>query len=223
MTDRAHPPVEQKPLGSYLAWAADRNKQPILEVFRALLPTSGRALEIGSGAGIHVNHMAPHFPGIAFQPSDYDVEVFPTISARARALGNANVADPILLDLTDPATFPDPATDRFDVIFAINLFHAAPRSVAEGLAKLAESLLGRDGRVVIYGPFKIDGTYTAESNRRFDEEIRAAGVAEWGLRDIRDLEEVAGPHGLSLISRIDLPSNNFVFVFAPRRGHDDGR
>lgn len=221
MSEHAHPPVEQKPLGPYLAWAADRNKEPILEVFRDLLPGRGRALEIGSGAGIHVNHMAPHFPGIAFQPSDYDVEVFPTIAARARALGNANVAAPILLDLTDPATFPDPAAGRFDVIFAINLFHAAPRSVAEGLARLAEDVLGENGLVVIYGPFKIDGAYTAESDRRFDEEIRAAGAAEWGLKDVRDLEEAAAPHGLDLVRRIDLPSNNFVFVFAPRRGRTD--
>ena len=214
MSDQTHPPIEQKPLGPYLAWAAERNKEPILAVFRDLLPEAGRALEIGSGAGIHVNHMAPHFPGVTFQPSDYDVEVFPTISTRTRVLGNVNVAAPLLLDLTDPSTFPDPASDRYDVIFAINLFHAAPQSVAEGLARLAEDVLSATGLVVIYGPFKIDGSYAAESDRRFDEEIRAAGAAEWGLKDIRDLEEAAEPHGLALVRRIDLPSNNFVFVFS---------
>ena len=42
--------------------------------------------------------------------------------------------------------------------------------------------------VAIYGPFKVDGSYTTESNAAFDQEILAPKIAEWGLKDVRDLE-----------------------------------
>ena len=34
--------------------AAERNRQPILQVLNALLPSTGRALEVASGTGQHV-------------------------------------------------------------------------------------------------------------------------------------------------------------------------
>ncbi|MEO5658518.1 MAG: DUF938 domain-containing protein, partial [Polaromonas sp.] len=42
--------------------AADRNKQPILDVLRELLPESGNALEIASGTGQHVAWFAASLP-----------------------------------------------------------------------------------------------------------------------------------------------------------------
>ena len=50
--------------------AAERNKQPILEVLGGLLAPSGRALEIASGTGQHVTWFAQHLPGWHWQPSD---------------------------------------------------------------------------------------------------------------------------------------------------------
>ncbi|MCO5112158.1 MAG: class I SAM-dependent methyltransferase, partial [Burkholderiaceae bacterium] len=34
--------------------AAERNRQPILQVLQALLPATGHALEVASGTGQHV-------------------------------------------------------------------------------------------------------------------------------------------------------------------------
>jgi hypothetical protein len=209
----ARPDIDPYPLSPYVAWAGNRNKDPILGVFRELFPTAGDALELASGPGLHVNYFAPHFPGVRFQPSDYDVDVFETIKAKRADAGNANVADPIRIDLTDPASWPAPEERLFDAIFVINIFQVAPVSIADGIAHLASRLLKPEGFVAIYGPFKLDGTYTTASNEAFDKEILAAGVTEWGLKDIRDLEKAAEPHAIVLKRRIDLPANNFILLF----------
>lgn len=207
------PAIDPYPLSPYVAWAGNRNKDPILAAFREFFPRSGNALELASGAGLHVNYFAPHFPNVRFQPSDYDADVFETIKSKRAAAGNTNVADPLRIDLTDPSTFPDPKERTFDAIFVVNLFQVAPVSIAEGIARLASSVLTPEGFVAIYGPFRIEGRYTTASNEAFDKEILAAGVAEWGLKDVRDLEKAAAPFGLKLARTLDLPANNFILIF----------
>jgi hypothetical protein len=212
MTD-ARPNIDPYPLSPYVAWAGNRNKEPILLAFKELLPASGDVLELATGAGLHINYFAPHFPNIRFQPSDYDADVFESIKAKREAAGNGNVADPIHIDLADPSTFPDPASQRYDAIFVINIFQVAPIAIAEGIARLGASVLKDNGFIAIYGPFKVDGAYTTPSNEAFDKEILAAGVVEWGLKDVRDLEAAAAPFGLKFARRLDLPANNFILQF----------
>ena len=48
----------------------------------------------------------------------------------------------------------------------------------------------RGGRLFLYGPFKRDGRHTALSNAVFDTSLRDRD-AEWGVRDIDDLEKLA--------------------------------
>lgn len=69
------------------------------------------------------------------------------------------------------------------------------------------------GTTAIYGPFKVDGSFTTPSNKAFDKSLREAGVAGWGLKDVRDLEKAANNHGIVLKQRLDLPANNFMLVF----------
>ena len=207
------PPIDPYPLSPYVAWAGKRNRGPILDVFKTLLPAEGNILELASGSGQHINFFAPHFPGLTFQPSDYDTDVFPAIRQNRDEAGNKNVLDPLKIDLTDPATYPD-ATDRlYDVIFVINIFQVAPVSIQDGIAALAARVLKPDGFVAIYGPFKVDGQYTTPSNAEFDQEILAAKVPEWGLKDVRDLEKAAIKHGIVLKKQLNLPANNFILVF----------
>ena len=47
-----------------------RNRDPILDVLREVLPTTGDILEVASGSGEHVVHFARNFPALIFQPSD---------------------------------------------------------------------------------------------------------------------------------------------------------
>ena len=50
--------------------AAERNKQPILEVLQRLLPAHGRALELASGTGQHAAWFGAGLPGWTWQPSE---------------------------------------------------------------------------------------------------------------------------------------------------------
>ena len=63
--------------------------------------------------------------------------MFKTIKNLRAEQGNANVADPIKIDLTKPETWPDPSAKLYDVIFVINLFQVAPVSIIDGIAQVA--------------------------------------------------------------------------------------
>ena len=52
------------------ASATQRNRGPILDVLRRMLPASGALLEIASGTGEHAVWFAAQLPGFVHQPSD---------------------------------------------------------------------------------------------------------------------------------------------------------
>jgi Protein of unknown function (DUF938) len=129
--------VADLPISSYVTNAAKRNRDPILDVFKQLFPASGDALELASGSGTHINYFAPHFPHIRFQPSDYNEAMFDVIRGMQTEYANANVWDPIHIDLGKPHTWPEAEAHRYDVIFAINVLHVAPPAVADGVMQIA--------------------------------------------------------------------------------------
>ncbi|HMZ87630.1 MAG TPA: DUF938 domain-containing protein, partial [Giesbergeria sp.] len=79
--------------------AAERNRQPILQVLSALLPSTGRALEVASGTGQHVAWFAAALPGWTWQPSDAQDAQFEAIAAWCTKAGVRNVLPPVLLDV----------------------------------------------------------------------------------------------------------------------------
>jgi hypothetical protein len=215
MTILERPHLDPHPLSPYVAWAGKRNRDPVLDVFKQKFPTtSAHALEFASGSGMHINYFAPHFPHIIFHPSDLNEHALENIMRVTWENDVKNVAKPIVLDLTREETWPDPGDQLFDVIFVINIFQVAPISVADGMMKCASELLHKDGFLFVYGPFKDHGEYTTDSNQEFDQMIHAAGVAEWGLKDIADLEKAAHNHALTLSEKINMPANNFGLIFS---------
>jgi len=70
-----------------------------------------------------------------------------------------------------------------------------------------------NGRLLVYGPFAVDGRPTTESNAAFDAQLRALDAA-YGLRDVADVAAACAAHGLALLERRPMPSNNFLLVFA---------
>jgi Protein of unknown function (DUF938) len=208
------PCIDPNPLSPYVAWAGNRNKDPILSVFKNVFPKTGNVLELASGAGLHINYFAPHFPEIRFQPSDRDLTVFESIKQKRAEASNKNVVDPIAIDLTDATTWPDPQQGLYDAIFVINIFQVAPVSIADGIAALGAKILSLSGFIAIYGPFTLNGKPTTTSNQAFDGELRATAVPDWHLKDIGDLEKAANKHGLVLKQRFDMPVNNFLLQFA---------
>lgn len=129
--------------------------------------------------------------------------------------GLANIRPPQPIDLSDPAWSPAPSDgkgpDQLLAIFCANVIHIAPWRVAEGLFAGAARHLRADGRLILYGPFKRGGKHTALSNAVFDTSLRERD-AEWGVRDIADLETLAESVGLKLAGTFEMPANNMGFL-----------
>ena len=60
--------------GRWFTDSVERNKDPILNLLKRVLPHTGLILEIGSGTGQHVAHFAKALPELTWQPSDPDDE-----------------------------------------------------------------------------------------------------------------------------------------------------
>ncbi len=193
-----------------LSAAAERNKEPILRVLRRVLPSSGLVLEIASGSGRHVAHFAPALPGLEWQPSDPDPACRESIRAEVAGLGNVRAP----LDL-DVRRRPWPV-QRVDAVVCINLIHIAPWPATEALAAGAGEVLGADGVLFLYGPYRRFGRHTAPSNVAFDASLRARDPA-WGVRDLETVVELAGSAGFRLEDVVEMPANNLSAVLRKAR------
>lgn len=186
--------------------SADRNKQPILDVLRQVLPEEATVLEIASGSGQHAVHFAEHLPWITWQPSDVDEDRRASVRAWQAESGLTNLREPIHLDVTDDEW--DLGT--VDAVYNSNLIHITPWKCCLGLLAGARRHIRPGGRLIIYGPFRIDGEHTAPSNLAFDEDLRSRD-ARWGVRDLEAIEDAAV--GFQLEERVEMPANNQVLVF----------
>jgi hypothetical protein len=101
-------------------------------------------------------------------------------------------------------------------VFCANVIHIAPWRVAEGLVAGAGRYLSAGGRLFLYGPFKHGGKHSAMSNAVFDTSLRE-GNAEWGVRDVEALQELAASVGLVLVEIAEMPANNLTLVFERRK------
>lgn len=194
-----------------IAPAAERNKGPILEVLRRVLPQQGLVLEIASGTGQHAAHCAAHLPGLVWQPSDRDAGAHASITAWAAHGGLSNVRPPLTLDVTQE---PWPL-ERANAIVCINMIHISPWDASIGLMRGAERLLPPGGVLYLYGPYKRGGAHTAPGNAAFDESLRQQNPA-WGVRNLEDVAALASRHGFDLEEVVEMPANNLSVILRRR-------
>lgn len=187
--------------------AAERNKQPILDVLTRVLPAAGTVLEVASGTGQHAVHFARALEAIVWQPSEADAGLRAALAARVAAAGLANLRAPVAFDVLDEAA---PAVAPAAIV-CINMIHIAPWAATEALFRHAARLLSAGAPLVLYGPYKIDGRHTAPSNEAFDASLRSRD-ARWGVRDLADVRAAAAARGLDFRELVPMPANNFVVV-----------
>ncbi len=182
--------------------AADRNKQAILEALQPLLTSSDRVFEFGSGTGQHACHVAAALPDIVWQPSDL-ADKLPGIRQWVDESGCSNILPPIELDLAS-ACIPE---FRASVCYSANTLHIVSWTLVQEMFRCSASLLGDDGRLFSYGPFKFDGQHTSDGNQAFDQQLRASDPLS-GIRDVVELDELASDHGFSSATVMAMPANN---------------
>ena len=188
--------------------AVARNKDAITEVLVRHLPPSGLALEIASGSGEHALHFAAHFPALRFQPTDPDAAALASIAAWRVEAQPANLLPPLMLDVMADAW----PVQKADAVLCINMIHIAPWEASAALIRGAARVLSRDGILFLYGPFKQDGTHTAPSNAEFDASLRAQD-AQWGVRDLEAVAEIASAAGFAAPVVEAMPANNLSVIF----------
>jgi len=194
--------------------AADRNKEPILKVLQTILPDAPMAaLEVATGTGSHVAHFAANFPKVTWQPSDLNSVSIESV--RANSKGLSNILPFIEIDAAHPPASLLQEGAKFDLLLCINMIHISPWSATLGLFNMAGKVLRPNGKLVTYGPYAQDGVLTPESNQQFDLNLRSRD-ASWGIRDIRELKEVAAAQGLNLDQVIEMPANNKTLVFVKK-------
>lgn len=197
-------------LQSNFSPAADRNKQPILDVLRIVLPERGNALEIASGTGQHVAWFAAALPQWTWQPTDAMPAAMESISAQITEQDLRNVHPPLVLDVMAPEWLPGDA--RFDLIYCANMLHISPWATCAALMQGSARHLAPGGVLVTYGPYLEDGVLTSEGNLNFDQSLRTQDPT-WGIRRREDVEYEAARAGLQLQTRHAMPANNLLLVW----------
>ena len=185
--------------------AAARNRDPILAALRPHL--RGAVLEVASGSGEHVAHLAAALPAVIFQPSDPRPEGRASIDAWVASQGLANVRPALALDATGTWTI-----TGMDAVLCINMIHIAPWAATIGLMRNAGAALRPGGLLFLYGPYRRAGAHTAPSNAAFDADLKSRNP-DWGVRDLEQVEATAAAAGLALEEVAPMPANNFSVLF----------
>jgi SAM-dependent methyltransferase len=188
-----------------------RNREPILDVLRRVLPPGGLVLEVASGSGEHGVYFAQNLPSLSWQPTDPDPSALASIAAHRAAADAPNLLAPLHLDAMSEKW----PVERADALVCINMIHISPWAATEGLMAGAARVLGTGGVIYLYGPYRIDGRHTAPSNQDFDTWLQTQN-AQWGVRDRTDVVDLATRHGFALTETVPMPANNLSIVL--RRG-----
>jgi len=187
--------------------SAERNKESILTVLRRELPGKQNVLEIGSGTGQHACYFANALKDVVWQPS----ELAANITAIKKWLAESelnNVLEPIILDVNIK---PWPIASA-DACFTCNTFHIVNMNSVRAIFKGCKSVLGKSGKLCVYGPFTIDGKHTSPSNKDFNQWLQDSDPNS-GVRDLTQLDKIAQTYGFAPCRRIEMPANNFMVVW----------
>lgn len=195
--------------------AAGRNKGPILKVLEKLISENSwryvNILEIASGSGEHAALFAEKL-NVKYLPTEPDASCIPIINESCSALSNVLPAINLPVGNIEESLLPPEMQSRnIQLIICINMIHISPFRCTRELFVLGSNLLAPGGFVFMYGPYRVNGTMV-ESNIAFDESLKSRN-ADWGIRDLENVEAVAAEHGFDLVSVTDMPANNLCVAF----------
>jgi cyclopropane fatty-acyl-phospholipid synthase-like methyltransferase len=184
-----------------------QNREPILAVLREWFADRRRVLEIGSGTGQHAVYFAPELPHLVWQTADVP-EHHTGIRAWLDEAALPNVLPPLMLDVSQIEW----CSGRYDAVFSANTLHIMGWPEVEHFFAGVGAVLEAGGVLAVYGPFNYNGTFTSDSNARFDAWLKARDPAS-GVRDFEAVDALARAQGLVLQQDIAMPANNRTLVW----------
>ncbi len=132
-------------------------------------------------------------------------ENHPSIRAWISESGCENIAEPVAFKIGQDEW---PCASA-DAVFTANTTHIMQMEEAQQMMEMVAKHLPQGGVFCQYGPMKVDGDFTSDSNRVFDESLKQKGFG--GIRDIEQLANWG--KGLELNATIAMPANNFLLVW----------
>ena len=187
--------------------SCDQNRDPILAVIEPLFRERRNILEIGSGTGQHAVYFAAKMPKLVWYTSDRP-DNHAGIRAWLDEAGLPNTRGPLELDVRQS---PWPALD-VDAVFSANTTHIMHWEEVVKLFTGVGRLLRAGGLLCLYGPFNYGGRYTSESNQEFDYWLHERDPLS-GIRDVDDLNVLAGAAGMQLQDDYAMPANNRILCW----------
>ncbi|ORC81575.1 methylase [Trypanosoma theileri] len=181
-------------------------------------------LEVASGSGQHAVYMTRRFPPntIARWVCTDLPEMLPGITRWLQEDGKHQIAlvkQPYALNFTDTekqwremcrlAVFPHIG---YDLVFTANSFHIAPWEACCSLFRRLPLVVRPGGLFIVYGAFNYNGTFTSDSNRRFDAWLKQNHPYR-GIRDKETVESMLAQQGFTLEKDYDMPDNNRCLCF----------
>ena len=186
--------------------ACENNKDPILQIIRTVFCQPTTVWEIGSGTGQHACYFARQLPHIEWQPSDRS-ENISGIRLWQEEAQLTNLKPPLALDVTD-ILWP---CNSIDAVFTANTLHIMSRDEVQIFFDRLAGHLNPKALVCIYGPFNYNGTYTSDSNARFDQWLKSQNTLS-GIKDFEDIMFLASSRDFELVSDVAMPANNRLLV-----------
>lgn len=182
--------------------SCEQNRQPIFSVISPLLKDCQRLLEIGSGTGQHAVYFSRDLPHLNWQTSDVG-ENHAGIVQWISESGLTNILPPLTLD-TRHDSWPQ---QNYDAVFSANTCHIMHWPDVEAFIAGVGKVLQSGGRFMLYGPFNYNGSYTSDSNQRFDQWLKDRDP-DSGIRDFEALDQLCKTAGLFLVEDFEMPVNN---------------
>jgi len=187
--------------------SCEQNRQVIYETIQPYL--RGQVLEIGSGTGQHAVYFTGLKAEISWQTSDLEANLA-GIKAWIADADPTRLPAPIALDVLG-----DWPGREYDLVFTANSFHIMGEPAVAASFQGIAGCLKPGGRLIVYGPFNYNGTYTSASNEQFDQWLKQRDPQS-GIRDFEWIETLATDVGFDLLKDIAMPANNRTLIWQNR-------
>ncbi|TKZ22188.1 DUF938 domain-containing protein [Shimia litoralis] len=205
------PPALSENDARLVAPSATRNVDHIVAVAQDFAPDhEGTALELASGTGQHIIHLAQAIPHLQWQPSEIDPDRRSSINAYVQTSPLPNISPAVPLDATTSGWATRHLGQSF--ILLVNLLHLISEAEARILISEAAAALAPGGVLMVYGPFMRAGDLTSQGDIDFHTSLRNQDP-EIGYKDDFDVLEWGQDAWLDYVDLIEMPANNLALIW----------